>query len=83
MIKVEDVKKAMGSKGVKLICSACGNKVFSTNTDLSMNAPIDSNGNLQIGKQKIMPVIQMACNNCGYVMEFDPRYLGLLEDIKE
>ncbi|CAK7002294.1 hypothetical protein [Tissierella sp.] len=78
MIKVEDFKKALESKEVNLICPVCKANIFSAITDITSNVPIDWNGDIQIGKGQMTPKIQMVCNKCGYVMEFDPRYLELL-----
>ncbi len=40
---------------------------------------IDEKGAMNIGG-KVIPMIQMLCNNCGYIAQFSPIILGLMKD---
>lgn len=63
-------------KGLSETCLACNTKASRTVEDEIVVSPIESTGGM-ILSDKTVPMVQVICSNCGYVMHFSAAVIGI------
>ena len=75
--QLSKVNNWMRQKGVTDRCPACGNNTWSVSEIVS--APIAMRGGgIQLGGRNV-PVLQLVCNHCMFIMQFAAVPMGLIE----
>lgn len=64
------------TKGANAVCGACGQNNWSAG-DVVAAPVMEASGNINIGGPSV-PMAQLICNNCAYVMLFAAVPIGLV-----
>ncbi|MCB2300642.1 hypothetical protein [Clostridium tagluense] len=72
MMKVEfkTIDDALNKSGVKKICPFCEKNDFRMNNTVSSTVPMGEGRSYEFITGVNTPVIEVICNNCGYVAHF-------------
>lgn len=79
--KKEEIVKKLQIKAPNLKCPVCGFSDFTLTEGYFAHDLQDDLTSRHIGGKNV-PVIPIACKNCGFVMEFSAGILGFLPDDK-
>ena len=67
----------MRTKAVQAPCPACAADQMSPG-DLVAETGVDAEGNIRYSGGLVL-LVQIVCGNCGFVMHFDAKLIGLIE----
>lgn len=73
--QIDRIQRHMNNCSVRNQCHACGSNNFSIGEMVA--SPGFSAHGVSIGGQTI-PMVQVVCNRCGYVMHFAAKVVGLI-----
>lgn len=76
-VDLDAMRKELSSK--LNICPVCGEHHFVLGNTLCTPLNMIDSGNLDIGG-KILPLVPVTCENCGYTMFFNSKVLGCLDE---
>jgi ribosomal protein L37E len=78
-MEISKVVTALNAKGIKNACLFCGTNDWIVNEHLCAAIRIDEKGNTLLGTGPLIPMIQLVCKRCGYIAQFNPIPLGLMQ----
>jgi predicted nucleic-acid-binding Zn-ribbon protein len=70
----QKLAKWMADKNIRISCDTCGHTGFAPNDIVVLSIHRDG----AIHPSETAPVLQMVCQNCGHIVHFAARPIGLL-----
>jgi hypothetical protein len=81
MISNEEFTNYLKSKGIEGKCPMCSQKTWDKSENLYALVPWSQTNGFEVGKKDnlITPIIELVCNNCGYVVHFNAVTMGAIK----
>ena len=76
--RLDEVVEALTKKGVKLPCPRCNNAKLEFDVVGESLIPIQEDPDVSSRDQAFIPVIIVACLNCGYITQHAAAPLGIM-----